>query len=78
MLLSDKRGKPTLGHAILRTALSILIQKFGIFLVNDAISDIFTEEAEILRNYAYDDIAEMYDNISKSLRLKDFVDKPKS
>ena len=78
MLLFDKRGAPRAGHVVLKSALRILISKFGIFLVNDKISEIFTEEAETLRNYSYDDIAELYDNINKFLRLKDFVDKPKS
>jgi len=78
MLLFDTRGKPKLGHTILKSALRALISKFGIFLINDKISEIFTEESEALRNYAFDDIAELYDNINKFLRLKDFVDKPRS
>lgn len=73
MILSDKRGTPNLSHAILKSALRILISKFGIYLINDKISEIFAEEEnESGCDYSYDDISEMYDNINFDLRVKEF------
>lgn len=69
---SRNRGVSNFTGSVIKSALRILIQKFGIELVNEKIAEIFYEEAECLHNYDYDELSEAYDNINKKIMLKKY------
>lgn len=61
----------------MKSAIRILIDKFGIEKINDTIASILFEEANATERYEYDDLGELYDNINKSTIMLSFKRKYK-
>jgi hypothetical protein len=73
--MTVKTVKLSLRHLILKKALRVFIKRFGIQLINDKLADIYYEEAEINRDYFYDDVSEAYDKINEMFRFRSVRDK---
>lgn len=60
---------------LLKSALKILFNKFGLLAINDKLAEILNEEAEITHNYDYDELSQAYDNINYTITMKKYKDK---
>ena len=67
---------------ILKQALKLLIDKYGIWLVNDAIGEIFNDRMETAINQNdekqaqyFDELSEFYDETNRFLDTRDYKDK---
>lgn len=67
-----KRAVDYMKNRMVKAAIKILIQKFGLEIINDTIAALLTEEAEAKNEIMYDELSEMYDMINRNMRLYKF------
>lgn len=72
-MLSDHRRAHSIKHFALKIALRNLLNRFGIYVVNEKLSEIFYEEAKAGNDRTLDAISEAYENINNILRFKGFT-----
>lgn len=65
-------GQNDIGKKILKSALRLFIETFGVEVVNENLAEIFWEESNALNDLNYDELSEAYDNINKLIRDKRF------
>lgn len=60
-------GFSMIKYKLLKSALSILIRRYGIERINEQFANIFFEKANEMNDIFFDDLSEAYDNINKQI-----------
>ena len=74
-MLLESPGVSKAKLLMLKSAIRVLINKFGIHIINEIIAEIFFEESNATMNYFYDDLSESYDEINRKIRFQNIKSK---